>query len=74
MSKQIDLEQTTVEVPGDMETGKVLYNASTDQIELAVISTKPTRSTMIFRYSIAFWAGAIASVLVRWALFGLGAY
>ena len=74
MPERIDVDQTTLVVPEDMETGRVYYNAATDQIELAVISTKPSRWTMIFRYSIAFWAGALASVLVRWILFGVGAY
>jgi hypothetical protein len=72
MSERIDVDQTMLVVPEDMETGRVYYNAATDQIELAVISTKPRRSTMIFRYSLAFGAGALASPLVGWLLYHLG--
>lgn len=72
MPERIDVDQTTLVVPDEMETGRVYYNASTDQVELAVISTKPSRWTVVFRYSIAFWAGALASVLIRWILFGFG--
>lgn len=74
MLERIDVEQTTLLVPDEMETGSVQYNVESGKIEMAVISTKPSKATLVWRYSLAFWTGALVSVLVRWILFGFGAY